>query len=80
MQGSLTSSQLAEGAAVCAGLINELADLIGKLARLAGMNAIAHADEFARTWRDMQTLAAHFSVSPLHWSRAGGVLLSAGTH
>jgi hypothetical protein len=35
------------------------------MARCAGMSAVLHGDAFGRAWRDLQTLAAHASVSPL---------------
>lgn len=74
--GSLTAHELAEIAASCTFFVSELECAAGSLARTAGMNAVLHDEEFARAWRDLQTLAAHVSVSALQLARAGKILLA----
>jgi indole-3-acetate monooxygenase len=73
----LMSHQLAEITASCVVCLAELQNIVAELVRLAGMSSIMQHTEFARAWRDLQTLAAHVSVSPLHMASAGGVLLAA---
>jgi alkylation response protein AidB-like acyl-CoA dehydrogenase len=70
--------ELAEVTARCTVGVSELQRLVSDLASLAGMNAVAAGDEFARAVRDLQTLAAHASVSPANLARAGGALLQGG--
>ncbi|HKT73895.1 MAG TPA: hypothetical protein VJQ47_13470, partial [Steroidobacteraceae bacterium] len=73
--GTLTAVQLAEISAGCALGVAELHRAIGDLARLAGMTAILGESEFARAWRDLQTLGAHISVSSRQFTTAGQALL-----
>lgn len=49
----------------CALCMQDLQRAVFNLSTLAGMNAIVQDSEFARAWRDLQTLAAHAAVSPL---------------
>jgi hypothetical protein len=53
----------------CVRIIDTLLERTAALARCAGMSAVVHGDAFGRAWRDLLTLAAHASVSPL---RIGG--------
>lgn len=46
-----------------------------ELAALCGMSAIRRTGELGRALRDLQALAAHFSVSPRRLAAAGAVLL-----
>jgi len=73
---SLTPRELAEITASCALCLSDLQRVVGDLAGLAGMSAIAQDSEFARAWRDLQTLAAHVSVSPLQVTAAGQRMMS----
>jgi alkylation response protein AidB-like acyl-CoA dehydrogenase len=75
--GSLSACDLAEIAASCTHFLSELEVVVANLARTAGMDAILQEAEFARAWRDLQTLAAHASVSPLQFASAGATLLKA---
>jgi indole-3-acetate monooxygenase len=70
------AAELAEVTARCVVGVSELQRLVADLAALAGMNATATTDEFARAARDLQTLAAHTSVSPSHLASTGAMLLS----
>ena len=67
----------AEIAASCTLFVADLQTIAGELARMGGMNGVLHDDPLARAWRDLQTLAAHASVSPLRMDDAGKVLLAA---
>lgn len=49
---------------------------VGDLAHLAGMAAVLQAGELARAWRDLQTLAAHASVSQRQLAAAGRALIA----
>jgi indole-3-acetate monooxygenase len=69
--------ELGEITACCSVCIAQLQAAVGDLAALAGMRAITEEDAFARAWRDLQTLAAHASVSPLHGPSSGRALLQA---
>lgn len=71
----LGARELGEITACCTVCIAELETAVGSLARLAGMRAISDDDAFARAWRDLQTLAAHACVSPLHAQSSGQALL-----
>jgi alkylation response protein AidB-like acyl-CoA dehydrogenase len=73
--GALNSLELADIAASCVFFMSQLASATEQLARIAGMNAVLHDDALARAWRDLQTLAAHVSVSPLQNLQAGAMLL-----
>jgi alkylation response protein AidB-like acyl-CoA dehydrogenase len=72
---SLTARELAEIAASCAHFVSELQSAVAGIARIAGMNAVLHDSPLARAWRDLQTLAAHASVSALLYGQAGTALL-----
>ncbi|HMN46575.1 MAG TPA: acyl-CoA dehydrogenase family protein [Povalibacter sp.] len=74
-RGPPTPHEQAEIAAGCALFVEELLQLVENLAPLAGMDAAAIDSTFARARRDLQTLAAHASVSPLLHERAGLTLL-----
>jgi alkylation response protein AidB-like acyl-CoA dehydrogenase len=71
----LTSRELAEITASCALCLSELQRAVSDLAALAGMSAITRDHEFARASRDLQTLAAHVSVSQLQLLSAGRAVL-----
>ena len=75
MGASQSTGELAEIAAACALFLSELEVAVGSLSRIAGMNAVLHDEELARAWRDLQTLSAHVSVSPLQHANAGRELL-----
>lgn len=68
--------ELAEITAGCALCVSELCVAINQLARFVGMSAISPDEEFARAWRDLQTLGAHMAVSPRQLTSAGAVLLT----
>lgn len=74
-RGPPTAHEQAEIAASCALFVEELQQAVDDLARLAGMDAVATDSAFALARRDLQTLAAHASVSPLLHARAGVALL-----
>lgn len=74
-RGPPNPREQAEIAASCAEFVDGLQHAIEELAPLAGMDAAAIDSEFARARRDLQTLAAHASVSPLLHEQAGTVLL-----
>jgi alkylation response protein AidB-like acyl-CoA dehydrogenase len=74
-----SASELAELTARCVVSVSELERLVADLAVLAGMNAVANDDELARASRDLQTLAAHMSVSPINLAPAGATLLRSST-
>jgi indole-3-acetate monooxygenase len=75
---SLDAREQAEITASCTLCVTDLCLAIGQLAALAGMSAILGGQEFARAWRDLQTLGAHISVSPRQFASAGGALLGGG--
>lgn len=68
---------LAEITAGCARSVSSLREAVDALAAVAGMTAIQQDTDFARAWRDLLTLAAHVSVSPIHLAAAGATLLGA---
>jgi alkylation response protein AidB-like acyl-CoA dehydrogenase len=72
----LTARELAEITASCALCLSDLQRLVSDLAALAGMSSITRDNEFARASRDLQTLAAHISVSQLQLLSAGRTMLS----
>jgi len=74
-RGPPNPREQAEIAASCALFVEELQRAIEALAPLAGMDAAAIDGAFARARRDLQTLAAHASVSPLLHEQTGTVLL-----
>jgi indole-3-acetate monooxygenase len=73
---SLRSRELSEITATCVQCLSDLNRAVADLASFAGMDAIKRDSEFARTWRDLQTLSAHVSVSPLRLMSAGRPLFS----
>jgi alkylation response protein AidB-like acyl-CoA dehydrogenase len=72
---ALTARELAKITASCALCLQELLRAVGELADLAGMSAITQENEFARAWRDLQTLGAHVAVSAGRLMGAGKVML-----
>jgi alkylation response protein AidB-like acyl-CoA dehydrogenase len=60
----------------CVSGVAELVAAVGDLAHLAGMTAVLQAGELARAWRDLQTLAAHASVSQRQLAAAGQALIA----
>jgi indole-3-acetate monooxygenase len=78
----LGASQLAQITAGCAFAVSELGIAVASIAALAGMSAILRETEpsrgeFARAWRDLQTVSAHVSVSSRQFRAAGATLLGA---
>ena len=73
---ALHAQERAEITATCAHCVASLRTALGELASVAGMTAIQQDSELARAWRDLLTLAAHFSVSPRHFVTAGASLLA----
>jgi indole-3-acetate monooxygenase len=73
---TLSSQELAHITAGCATAVSRLRAGIHGLIELSGMTGIQIDDDLARAWRDLQTVAAHSSVSPRHLVGAGAVLLS----
>ncbi|MDR2216194.1 MAG: hypothetical protein LBE59_10200 [Nevskiaceae bacterium] len=73
----LSTRTLAEITAGCALCVSQLRSAVGELIALSGMTGIQMDDEIARGWRDLQTVAAHGSVSPLRLSEAGARMLDA---
>jgi alkylation response protein AidB-like acyl-CoA dehydrogenase len=47
-------------------LVRALVSAIAELVPLSGMNALHAEDPFAITWRDLEAVAAHYSVSPIN--------------
>jgi alkylation response protein AidB-like acyl-CoA dehydrogenase len=47
-------------------LVRKLVSAIADLVPLSGMNALQAEDPFAVTWRDLEAVAAHHSVSPVN--------------
>jgi alkylation response protein AidB-like acyl-CoA dehydrogenase len=64
----LTSDELTQITDSCVRCLTDLQHAVFELASLAGMSAVTQDNEFARAWRDLQTLAAHTAVSPLRSS------------
>lgn len=79
VQGTPSPATQARVTAACATGVADLVALTGSLAAAAGMAATAMEHEFARAWRDLQTLAAHASVSPARLATAGQALLQSGS-
>lgn len=75
--GEAGAALCAEVTAASAHAVTTLRAEVDALAALAGMPAVACDDDLARAWRDLVTLAAHYSVSPRQSGNAGGVLLAA---
>jgi alkylation response protein AidB-like acyl-CoA dehydrogenase len=72
---SLSPTDLAGITGGCVLAVAKLRAAVGELLALSGMTAIQPDSELARTWRDLQALAAHGSISPRHLGAAGAVLL-----
>jgi len=73
---ALTSDVLANITAHCVSCMSAMRRAVDDLAAVAGMSAIEQDNEFARAWRDLQTLSAHAAVSPLCLMPSGEGLLS----
>jgi indole-3-acetate monooxygenase len=73
----LSPELLAQITGSCAFSVARLRAAVGELMALTGMTAIQPDSELTRAWRDLQTLAAHGSVSPRHLARTGETLLEA---
>jgi Acyl-CoA dehydrogenase, C-terminal domain len=73
--GHLDERQLARITAICCVSQEQLRDVVGALASVAGMLAIDRRSGFSRAWRDLQTLGAHGSLAPQRLIGAGRVLL-----
>jgi indole-3-acetate monooxygenase len=69
--------EVGEVRAACAMSVAKLRSAVGELIALAGMNAIQPDSELARSWRDLQALAAHAAVSPRNLTAIGSMLLAA---
>jgi alkylation response protein AidB-like acyl-CoA dehydrogenase len=63
--------------AACALSVAKLRNVVSELIALVGMNAIQPESELARSWRDLQALAAHGAVSPRNLTAIGAMLLAA---
>ena len=72
----LSAHELADITAGCALSVARLRAAVGELIALSGMTGIQMGEELARAWRDLQTVAAHSSVSPRHLIAAGATLLT----
>ena len=75
----LTAQELAQITAGCATAVARLRAGIHGLIGLTGMTGIQIDNPLARAWRDLQTVAAHSSVSPRLLVGAGAALLSVDT-
>ena len=73
---TLSPPELAAITAGCASAVGRLREAVDELIAVSGMNGIQIEDELARAWRDLQTVAAHGSVSPRRLTEAGKGLLS----
>lgn len=73
---TLSAHELADITAGCAVSVARLRAVVGELIAVSGMTGIQMGEEIARAWRDLQTVAAHSSVSPRHLTGAGATLLS----
>ena len=71
----LSQAERAGITAGCALAVARLREAVGALMPFAGMTAIMAAHPLARAWRDLQAVAAHTSVAPLHFAAAGAELL-----
>jgi len=76
---TLSVHELAQITAGCATAVARLRAGIHGLIGLTGMTGIQIDNPFARAWRDLQTVAAHSSVSPRLLVGAGAALLSVDT-
>lgn len=74
---ALGAGERAEITASCAHCVATLRTATQELVAFAGMAGVAQGSELGRAGRDLATLAAHFSVAPRHFARAGGTLLRA---
>ena len=72
----LSRSELAQITAGCVCAVAQMREVVDGLVAVSGMNGIQIEDELARAWRDLQTVAAHGSVSPRRLTEAGKGLLS----
>jgi alkylation response protein AidB-like acyl-CoA dehydrogenase len=72
---ALSAQDSAEITASCSFSVAKLRAAVGELMALAGMAAIQSDSELVRTWRDLQALAAHGSVSPRNLGATGAALL-----
>jgi alkylation response protein AidB-like acyl-CoA dehydrogenase len=72
--GAEERARITAGACTALGL---LCPAVLELVGLAGMAGILSDSAFARAWRDLQTVAAHVSVSPRGLPEAGRALLLA---
>jgi len=75
-RGPPSEYELAEISSSCALFVSDLQEAVQRVGSISGMNAVAHDSAFARAWRDLQTLAAHASVSPQVYGSAGSGLLT----
>ena len=73
---ALSANELADITASCALSVARLRTAVGELMAVSGMTGIQVGEESARAWRDLQTVAAHGSVSPRHLTVAGATLLT----
>ena len=73
---TLSAHELAEITAGCALSVARLRAAVGELIAVSGMTGIQIGEELARAWRDLQTVAAHSSVSPRQLTSAGAALLA----
>jgi len=76
---TLSVRELAQITAGCATAVSRLRAGIHELIGLTGMTGIQIDNPLARAWRDLQTVAAHGSVSPRRLLDAGATLLSVDT-
>lgn len=74
-RGPPTSAELAEIAACSTWFVRQLQEAVSTLVADAGMNGVLNDSPLARAARDLQTLAAHSSVSPMLFAPAGATLL-----
>ncbi len=75
-RGALVPRELADITAGCALSVARLRGAVGELVAVSGMTGIQRGNELGRAWLDLQTVAAHGSVSPRHLTSAGATLLS----
>ena len=71
----LSDHELAQITAGCAFAVGRLRSAVDELIAVSGMTGIQADNELARAWRDLQTVAAHGSVSPRQLTKAGARLL-----
>jgi 3-hydroxy-9,10-secoandrosta-1,3,5(10)-triene-9,17-dione monooxygenase len=72
---ALSAQDLAEITGGCALTVAQLRTALGELVALTGMAAIQPESDLARSWRDLQALAAHASISPRNLAATGARLL-----